>query len=88
MMTKTVERDVLHVSPTLHEVCEYFRTSPYPHLVDYVKSVQDGEVVLEGVSASFHSKQLAQNVAFRCPGIARVKNLICVDYGIASVALG
>ena len=85
-MKTTVESDVRQTSPTLHDVCEYFRTSPYPHLVDYVKSVHDGEVVLEGVSASFHSKQLAQNVALRCPRIARVRNLICVDYGMAPVA--
>ncbi len=87
-MNTTVERDVLQMSPTLHDVCEYFRTSPYPHLVSYVKNVHDDEVVLEGVSASFHSKQLAQNVALRCPGISRVRNLISVDYGMASVALG
>lgn len=87
-MYSTDDRDVLKLSPTLHDVCEYFRTCPYPHLVDYVKSVHDGEVVLEGVSASFHSKQLAQNVALRCPGIARVRNLICVDYGMASFAIG
>ncbi len=87
-MNTTVERDVLQVSPTLHDVCEYFRSSPYPHLVNYVKSVHDAEIVLEGVTASFHSKQLAQNVALRCPGIARVRNLISVDYGTASVAFG
>ena len=87
-MNTTIERDILQISPTLHEVCEYFRASPYPHLVNFVKSVHEAEVVLEGVSASFHSKQLAQNVALRCPGIARVRNLICVDYGITSVAFG
>jgi hypothetical protein len=87
-MTTTIERDALQISPTLHDVCEYFRSSPYPHLVSFVKSVHDGEVVLEGISASFHSKQLTQNVALRCPGMVRVRNLICVDYGNASVAFG
>ena len=87
-MNMTVERHTLQMFPTLHDVCEYFRSSSYPHLVSFVKTVHEGEVVLEGVSASFHSKQLAQNVAIRCPGIAKVRNLICVDYGIASVAIG
>jgi hypothetical protein len=87
-MNTTVERDALEMFPTLHDVCEYFRSSRYPHLANYVKSVHNGAVVLEGVSASYHSKQLAQNVALRCPGIVRVRNLICVDYGIASVAFG
>jgi hypothetical protein len=65
---------------SLDHVTDFFRSSPYPHLANYVKSVRDSEVVLDGVCWSFHSKQLAQNVAARCPGINRVRNLIRVDY--------
>jgi hypothetical protein len=66
--------------PTLDDVCDFFRTSPYPHLVHYVSQVQNGEVALEGETQSFHSKQLAQNVAARCPGVNRVRNHIRVNY--------
>lgn len=66
--------------PTLGDVCDFFRISPYPHLVHYVSQVQNAEVVLEGETKSFHSKQLAQNVASRCPGVVRVRNHIQVNY--------
>jgi hypothetical protein len=62
------------------QVQNFFRSSPYPHLANFVAAVDGPEVVLEGTSLSFHSKQLAQNVAARCPGVRRVKNLICVKY--------
>lgn len=68
---------------SLNDVAEFFRSSPYPHLATFVKSVRDCEVVLEGVCRSFHSKQLAQNVAARCPGISRVRNNIRVEYRVA-----
>ena len=61
-------------------VCDFFRTSSYPHLVTFVSRVEDAEVVLDGESTSFHSKQLAQNVAARCPGVLRVRNMIRVKY--------
>jgi hypothetical protein len=70
--------------PGQHLDCErvrdFFRSTPYPHLASFVASVEGPEVVLKGTSLSFHSKQLAQNVAARCPGVVRVKNLICVKY--------
>jgi hypothetical protein len=65
---------------SLDDVTDFFHRSPYPHLASLVKSVDDNEVVLEGVCGSFHSKQLAQNVASRCPGISQVRNQIRVDY--------
>jgi hypothetical protein len=66
--------------PNCERVREFFRTSPYPHLASFVAAVEGSEVILKGISLSFHSKQLAQNVAARCPGVARVRNLICVKY--------
>jgi hypothetical protein len=74
--------NVLLDKVSLQHVVEYIRSSQYPHLASYVKSVEDGEVILDGVCKSFHSKQLAQNVASRCPGISRVHNLICVEYHV------
>jgi hypothetical protein len=65
------------------DVIRFFRSSPYPHLSTFVKSVHDNEVVLDGVCWSFHSTQLAQNVAARCPGITRVRNHIRVEYRMA-----
>jgi hypothetical protein len=65
---------------SLNDVVEFFHCSPYPHLASLVKSVDENEVVLDGVCGSFHSKQLAQNVASRCPGISRVRNQIRVVY--------
>jgi hypothetical protein len=67
-----------HLNPD--QVRDFFRSSPYPHLASFVAAVDGSEVVLEGVSPSFHSKQLAQNVAARCPGVTCVKNLIHVLY--------
>ena len=63
-------------------VRDFFRASQYPHLARFVAAVEGPEVVLEGTSPSFHSKQLAQNVAARCPGVGRVRNLIHVNYGV------
>jgi hypothetical protein len=68
------------VHPNFDQVCDFFRSSSYPHLASFVAKVQNAEVVLEGESPSFHSKQLAQNVAARCPGVTRVKNFIKVNY--------
>lgn len=62
------------------QVRNFFLSSSYPHLASFVADVDGHEVVLEGTSLSYHSKQLAQNVAARCPGVARVKNLIRVKY--------
>ena len=66
--------------PSFEQVCDFLRSSQYPHLAAFVASVDGSEVVLRGESASFHSKQLAQNVAARCPGVSRVRNLIRVKY--------
>lgn len=79
-MNALVTRSDWKVKPSFDDVCKCFETSPYPHLASFVSRVDDGEVVLAGESASFHSKQLAQNVALRCPGIVRVRNLIRVKY--------
>lgn len=68
---------------SLDDVIEFYGSSHYPHLAKLVKSVRDSEVVLDGVCWSFHSKQLAQNVAARCPGVRGVRNYIRVEYRLA-----
>lgn len=47
------------------QVRAFFGFSSYPHLARFVAAVEGSTVVLKGVSRSFHSKQLAQNVAVR-----------------------
>jgi hypothetical protein len=79
-MTETALGFSTSVTPTIEEVYDHFNSSPYPHLVAFVSSVENAEVILSGVAISFHSKQLAQNVAAHCPGITKVNNLIRVDY--------
>lgn len=72
--------NLLEIGPSLLEVCRFFQRSAYPYLEMYVASVEGNEVTLEGVSRSYHSKQIAQNVAGRCPGVKSVRNLIKVEY--------
>lgn len=79
-MTETVLESSTSVTPNIEDVYDHFNSSPYPHLVAFVSSVENAEVILSGVAISFHSKQLAQNVAAHCPGITKVNNLIRVDY--------
>lgn len=79
-MESTASLPAIPGHPTWDDVCNFIRTSPYPHLATFVSRVQNAEVVLEGEVGSFHSKQLAQNVAARCPGVSRVCNHIRVNY--------
>lgn len=79
-MNASIAEAICHPFPDCQQVRDFFRSSPYPHLASFVAAVDGPEVVLEGTSLSFHSKQLAQNVAARCPGVTRVRNLICVKY--------
>lgn len=79
-MDATAAEAICHRDLDREQVRDFFRSSPYPHLASFVAAVDGFEVVLEGTSLSFHSKQLAQNVAARCPGVVRVKNLISVKY--------
>lgn len=80
-MNASASEAISHHHLDCEQVRAFFRSSPYPHLAHYVATVNGLEVVLEGTSLSFHSKQLAQNVAARCPGVAHVRNLIRVQYG-------
>jgi osmotically-inducible protein OsmY len=45
-----------------------------------VEQVEGHVVTLVGVVRSFHAKQLAQNIAARCPGVEHVNNHLCVEY--------
>lgn len=55
-------------------IVRFFGQCAYPHLAIHVASTSGTVVLLEGTCASYHSKQLAQNIASRCPGVQRVIN--------------
>jgi len=62
-----------------NRIVEFFRSSSHPHLAQYVGEVDEARVVLAGTCRSFHTKQLAQNVAARCPGVQQVINTMEVQ---------
>ena len=69
------------------DVRAFLRRSAYPNLADYVAELADEVVTLAGVAPSFHAKQMAQNIAARCPGVGRVINQIRVEYARPAAAL-